>query len=77
MAKAVKKAWVRYDDGSETGKERYELLIWDEEIGGWHLAMSSRFVADAENPDAGKNYVSYEIVTEICRLSRLGYIVEI
>lgn len=77
MAKAVKKAWVRYDDGNESGQEKYELLLWDEEIGGWSLDMSTRFVADAEHPDAGRNFVSYGIVTEICRLSRLGYTIEI
>lgn len=77
MAKAVKKAWVRYDDGNESGEEKYELLLWDNDTGTWSLDLSSRFVADAEHPDAGRNFVSYGLVTEICKLSMLGYTIEI
>ena len=77
MAKAEKKAWVRYDDGKESGEEKYELLLWDNSTSSWSFVLSSRFVADAEHPDAGRNFVSYQLVTEICNLSRLGYTIDI
>ena len=75
MAKAEKKAWVRYDDGKESGEEKYELLLWED--GEWTTSMAARFVADAERPDAGRYFVSYQLVLEICRLSRLGYTIDI
>ena len=75
MATAEKKAWVRYDDGKESGEEKYELLLW--EGGEWVTRMAATFVADANHPDAGKNFVSYQLVTEICNLSRHGYTIDI
>ena len=77
MAKAEKKAWVRYDDGKKSGEEKYELLLWDKDTDSWSLDMESRFVADAEHPGAGKNFVGYGLVIEICKLSQLGYTIDI
>lgn len=76
MAKG-KKAWVRYDDGAKSGEEKYELLLWDEKNKEWGLDLATRFVADAEHPDAGKQFVHYSLITEVLYLIGRGYSVEI
>lgn len=77
MAKAKNRAWVRYDDGKESGEEKYELLLWNEKSCEWELDLATRFVADAKHPEAGNNFVHYHLVTEIINLVNIGYEVEI
>ena len=76
MAKNKKIARVRYDDGKESGQEKYVLEIWSNEDGMWSEYMATRFVADAKHPKAGEEFVHYALVTEIVNLVNHGYSID-
>lgn len=77
MAKRVKKARVRYDNGKESGQEKYILEIWDNETGSWGTMMATRFVTDYKHPETGDEFVHYTLVTNIIQLVNQGYEVDI
>ena len=76
MAKSKKIVRVRYDDGKESGQEKYVLEIWDDENQMWSEYIATRFVADAKHPEAGAEFVHYELVTEIVNLVNHGYSID-
>lgn len=77
MAKNKKLARVRYDDGKESGEERYILEIYDWDTASWGMVMSTRFVADARHPETGDEFVHYTLVTSIIQLVTNGYEIDI
>lgn len=77
MAKEKKLARVRYDDGSQSGQEKYIIEIWSDEDQCWHENMASRFVADAKHPEAGAEFVHFGIVTQVIYLVNMGYSIDI
>lgn len=72
-----KKAWVRYDDGKQSGTEQYILQIYDWNTGEWETSRSFPFCTSQEFPNDGKNYLHYDLVKEIVRLSNLGYHIDL
>ena len=77
MKSRKKMARVRYDDGKESGTEKYVLEIWSEADGCWNEIKASRFVADAKHPEAGAEFIYYTLLQEVIHLARGGYEVDI
>ena len=77
MAKAKRTARVRYDDGKQSGTERYILETYNYDIGKWEEIKTTDFVTAVEHPSTEKEYIHYSMLTEVIWLFSQEYSVEI
>lgn len=57
----------------ETPEECYELEISTDNGKTWGLCRNCRFFRCAEHPEAGANFISYTLLTELDKCLSLGY----